>query len=70
MEFCLASDLSNRKPLLHGQVLSNRDQLLWNIQQPNCCFATNTEGQVALAEILIVLALKDEEIRAENVQNC
>ena len=62
VESCLASDFSNRKPLLRGQILSNHDQLLSNIKQPNCCFATNIEDQVALAAILIVLVLKDEEI--------
>ena len=39
-----------------------------NIKQLHCC-VTNTEDQVASAAILIVLVLKDEEIRAENVQN-
>ena len=29
---CVASDLLNRKPFLHGQILSNHDQILSNIE--------------------------------------
>ena len=47
-------------PFLHGQILSNHNQLESNIKQLYCCFATNIEDQVTSAAILIVLVLKDE----------